>query len=206
MTLKQARQARDDARRLHQAGTDPAQRRQLDKLAREAQRGSGFEAVAREFHAAKADSLSPRYSARWLERMEKDLFPWIGSLPLADISAPLLLMTPRRVEARGAKETAHTLHQTAGRIFRYGIATGRCERRPCARFARRAQAHSCQTHGRSAGTRQGWRPDPLHRQLRRPAHHAIGVDAGGLAVGGAASFKLLTWRNPTSASEVRNAP
>lgn len=130
MTLKQARQARDDARRLHQTGTDPAQRRQLDKLEREAQRSSGFEAVAREFHAAKVDSLSPRYSARWLERMEKDLFPWIGSLPLSDISAPLLLKTLRRVEARGASETAHTLRQTAGQVFRYGIATGRCERNP----------------------------------------------------------------------------
>lgn len=130
MTLKQARQARDDARRLHQTGTDPAQRRQLDKLEREARRDASFEAVAREFHAAKVDSLSPRYSARWLERMEKDLFPWIGSLPLSDISAPLLLKTLRRVEARGASETAHTLRQTAGQVFRYGIATGRCERNP----------------------------------------------------------------------------
>jgi integrase len=130
VTLKQARQARDDARRLHQTGIDPAQRRQLDKLEREARREASFEAVAREFHSTKADSLSPRYSARWLERMEKDLFPWIGSLPLTDISAPLLLKTLRRVEARGASETAHTLRQTAGQVFRYGIATGRCERNP----------------------------------------------------------------------------
>jgi integrase len=62
--------------------------------------------------------------------MEKDLFPWIGSLPLQDITAPLLLHTLRRIETRGANETAHTLRQTAGQVFRYGIATGRCERNP----------------------------------------------------------------------------
>lgn len=60
--------------------------------------------------------------------MEKDLFPWIGSLPLQDITAPLLLHTLRRIENRGAHETAHTLRQTAGQVFRYGVATGRCER------------------------------------------------------------------------------
>ena len=62
--------------------------------------------------------------------LEKDLFPWIGSLPLKDITAPLLLQTLRRIESRGAKETAHTLRKTAGQVFRYGIATGRCERNP----------------------------------------------------------------------------
>ena len=57
--------------------------------------------------------------------MEKDLFPWIGSLPLPQISAPLLLQTLRRIEGRGANETAHTLRQTSGQVFRYGVATGR---------------------------------------------------------------------------------
>ena len=60
----------------------------------------------------------------------KDLFPWIGGLPLTRITAPLLLHTLRRIEGRGAHETAHTLRQTAGQVFRYGVATGRCERNP----------------------------------------------------------------------------
>jgi len=119
--LKEARRARDDARKLQQAGTDPAQRRQLDKLERKAQHGTTFDTVAREFHETKVASLSPRYAARWLERMEKDLFPWIGSLPLADITAPLLLRTLRRIEERGAHETAHTLRQTAGQVFRFAL-------------------------------------------------------------------------------------
>jgi integrase len=130
--LKEARAARDEARQLQQAGTDPAQRRQLDKLARRGSAGTTFEAVARELLATKGHGWSPRYAARWIERMEKDLFPWLGGLPLADVTAPLLLQTLRRVEARGARETAHTLRQTSGQVFRFGIATGRCERNPAA--------------------------------------------------------------------------
>ena len=130
VSLKDAREARDDARKLLRAGTDPAQQRQLDKLARQTVAGITFEAVARELHATRHSGWSPRYAARWIERMEKDLFPWIGSLPLAEITAPLLLHTLRRIEGRGANETAHTLRQTAGQVFRYGIATGCCERNP----------------------------------------------------------------------------
>lgn len=130
VTLKQARNARDDARRLQQQGIDPAQKRQLDRLENKRQTDVTFEAVARECHQTKASGWSKQYGERWLERMEKDLFPWIGALPLADITAPMLLQTLKRVESRGARETAHTLRQTAGQVFRYGIATGRCERNP----------------------------------------------------------------------------
>ncbi len=130
VTLKDARQSRDEARKLLRSGTDPAQRRQLDKLERHAQRGSTFEAVAREFHAVKITGLSPQYAARWLRGMEKDIFPWIGSLPLSQITAPLLLQTLRKVEARERNETAHKLRQNAGQVLRYGVATGRCDRNP----------------------------------------------------------------------------
>lgn len=128
--LKAARLTRDEARQLQQSGTDPAQQRQLDRLQRKTKAAVTFEAVARELHAIKAPTWSEQYGARWLERMEKDLFPRIGSLPLSDITAPLLLEVLRKVEARGAKETAHTLRQTAGQVFRYGVATGRCDRNP----------------------------------------------------------------------------
>ena len=130
VSLKDAREARDDARKLRRKGTDPVQQRLLDKLTRQAEAGYTFEGVARELHATKHTGWSPRYAARWIERMEKDLFPYIGKLPLQSITAPLLLHSLRRIENRGASETAHTLRQTAGQVFRYGIATGRCERNP----------------------------------------------------------------------------
>lgn len=130
VSLKQARADRDDARRVLGSGSDPAKRRQIERLEAKLHAINTFEEVARELHATKASGWSTQYAARWLERMEKDLFPWIGSVPLPEITAPMLLNTLRRIEKRGARETAHTLRQTAGQVFRYGIATGRCERNP----------------------------------------------------------------------------
>ncbi|MBA3624001.1 MAG: integrase arm-type DNA-binding domain-containing protein [Methylibium sp.] len=130
VTLKAAREAREDARKQHRGGTDPVQRRQLDKLERKASAAVTFEAVAREFHSLQVSKWSDRHAQRWLNAMEKDLFPWVGSLRLADITAPLLLQTLRKVEARGAIDAAHTLHQYAGQVFRFGMQTGRCERNP----------------------------------------------------------------------------
>lgn len=120
-TLKAAREARDAARRLHAQGIDPVQRRRVDKLANGIDQDATFEAVARECHKAKVGGWSEQYGARWIERMEKDLFPWIGTLGLPAVTAPVLLQTLRRIESRGAIETAHTLRQTAGQVFRYGI-------------------------------------------------------------------------------------
>ncbi len=129
-TLKAAREGRDAARKLQKSGVDPAQKRQADKLRNTEDSGNSFEAIAREFHKTKAGSWSGTYGQRWIERMEKDAFPWIGSLPVDQIDAPMLLQTLRRVEARGANETAHTLRQTAGQVFRYGIQTGKCRHNP----------------------------------------------------------------------------
>ena len=130
VSLKQARIDRDSARQILQTGADPAKRRQIERLEALTQAVNTFEAVARELHTTKASGWSAQYAARWLERMEKDLFPWLGPVPLPEITAPMLLNTLRRIEKRGARETAHTLRQTAGQVFRYGIATGRCERNP----------------------------------------------------------------------------
>jgi integrase len=129
-SLKSVRGERDKARQMQQAGTDPAQAKRVAKLLNQHQPDATFEVVAREFFAVKASSWSKQYGNRWIDRMEKDAFPWIGTLAMDKISAPLLLQTLRRVEARGAHETAHTLRQTAGQVFRYGIQTGRCLANP----------------------------------------------------------------------------
>ncbi|WP_398496232.1 tyrosine-type recombinase/integrase [Variovorax sp.] len=132
VSLKAARSARDDARKQQQAGTDPAQQRRLDKLKRKVSAESTFEIVAREFHSAKVSGWSQHYGKRWLERLEKDVFPWLGSLPIDQITAPLLLQTLRRVEGRGVRELAHTLLEGSSQVLRYGVATGRCERNAAA--------------------------------------------------------------------------
>ena len=130
VTLKAARAARDEARKTRTAGTNPVQQRKADKLASSASKATTFEAVAREFHGAKLESWSPNHAAQWLRCLDKDVFPWVGSLPLAEVSAPMLLDTLRKVEKRGAVRMAHDLREYAGQVFRFGIATGRCERDP----------------------------------------------------------------------------
>lgn len=130
VSLLKARQRRDKARELLADGIDPSTAKKDEKLADAMAAANTFELVAREFLHTKADSWSPTYSAKWLRGMVKDLFPYLGPLPLASIKTPALLDVLKRVEKRGAIETAHTLRQTAGQVFRYGIQTGRCERSP----------------------------------------------------------------------------
>lgn len=131
-SLLQARQARNAARVQHESGVDAAQQRRLDKLSRRVEETDTFEGVAREFHATKVSGWSEQYGKRWLERLEKDVFPWLGTLSLAKVTAPLLLQAFRRVESRGVRELAHSLREASGQVFRYGIATGRCDRNPAA--------------------------------------------------------------------------
>lgn len=134
VTLKAARAARDEARGTLKGGTDPVQRRKAEKAAAAAHSAVTFEGVARELHATKAGShgWGATHAAQWLRGLEKDVFPWLGSLPLPDVTAPVLLSALRRVEARGTIRTAHDLREYAGQVFRYGIATGRCDRNPAA--------------------------------------------------------------------------
>jgi integrase len=91
-----------------------------------------FEVIAREFHEARRSEWSEAHARRWLERLEKDIFPYLGKLTLPQVTAPVLLQSLRRVEARGVRETVHSLQQACGQVFRYGIATGRAERNPAA--------------------------------------------------------------------------
>lgn len=128
--LKAARLARDDARKTRQDGINPVQKRKADKIISAASSATTFEAVAREFHEGKASGWSETHAAKWMRAMEKDVFPRIGSLPLASITAPILLDVLTRVEARGAGETARKLSEAMGQVFRRGAVTGRCERNP----------------------------------------------------------------------------
>lgn len=90
-----------------------------------------FEHVARDWvttiHEAK---VSIGHAQRTRIRLEQDAFPWLGRRPIADIEAPKLLHALRRVEARGAFETAHRIKDACGQVFRYGIAIGACRRNP----------------------------------------------------------------------------
>ncbi|WP_296909057.1 integrase arm-type DNA-binding domain-containing protein [Polaromonas sp.] len=130
VSLAKARQRREKARELLADGIDPSTAKKEEKQADAIAAANTFELVAREFHKSMCDAWSASYAEKWLRGLEKDLFPYIGGLTLATITAPVLLDALRRVEKRGAIESAHTLRQTSGQVFRYGIQTGRCERSP----------------------------------------------------------------------------
>ena len=130
VSLKDARQRRDDARKLLANDIDPAENRKAVKAARVERAGNSFEVIAREWYAKNSPNWAENHGKRILQRFERDLFPWIGGRPIAEITAPELLAVLRRIEARGAVETAHRAHQNCGQVFRYAIATGRAVRDP----------------------------------------------------------------------------
>lgn len=134
VSLKAARAARDEARKTKASGANPVQARKAAKVTAAASSAITFEGVARELHSMKASSgaWSATHAHDWLRGFTKDVFPWLGSLPLAEVSAPALLDTLRRVEARGAIRFAHDLREWSGQVFRYGIATSRCKSNPAA--------------------------------------------------------------------------
>lgn len=140
--LKLARERRDEKRKGHAAGTNPSEQRKAEKAAQaikaEAARlaeaglpGPGtFEHTAREWHAYMTPGWAPGHAAKILALLANDLIPYIGARPLSEITAPELLKQAKRVEARGAAETAYRAIKVAGTVFRYGVQHGHCESDP----------------------------------------------------------------------------
>ena len=107
VSLKQARDRRDEARKQVAAGIDPGENRKAKKAAKVAKQANSFEVIAREWYAKHSPNWSANHGDRIIRRLKRDIFPWIGGLPVADITAPQLLEVIRRVERRGALGTAH---------------------------------------------------------------------------------------------------
>jgi hypothetical protein len=115
VSLKEARDRRDGARKLLADGVDPSENRKAEKSARANHAANSFEVVAREWLAKYSPRWAANHGGRVVQRFERDIFPWIGRRPIADITAPELLTAVRRIESRGALETAHRALGTAGR-------------------------------------------------------------------------------------------
>lgn len=128
--LKDARQRRDDVRKLLADGIDPGENRKAMKAVKQDRAANSFEVVAREWYAKHAPNWVEHHGDRIIRRLERDIFPWIGGRPIADVNAPELLAAVRRIESRGALETAHRALGNCGQVFRYAIATGRAMRDP----------------------------------------------------------------------------
>ena len=130
--LVDARAKLDDARKLLANDIDPAVHKKAVKHAKLERTANSFESVALEWVSKKSPSWTPAHANKILRRFERDAFPWIGGLPVRGVTAPQLLPVLRRVEGRGAIETAHRLLQDCGQVLRYAISTNRAERDPSA--------------------------------------------------------------------------
>ena len=130
VSLAEARDRRDVARKALASGADPSEQRKADKREAVGRAANSFEAVAREWYAKQANVWVPKHASDVLGRLEANLFPEIGEKPIAHVTAPILLAAIRKIEHRGAHDLVHRVMQVASQVFRYGVATGRCDRDP----------------------------------------------------------------------------
>lgn len=128
VSLKDARDRREASRKLLANGIDPSENRKAMKSARADLAANSFEMLAREWFAKFSATWAANHSDRIIRRFERDIFPWIGARPITEVTARELLSVMRRIESRGALETAHRALGNCGQVFRYATATGRADR------------------------------------------------------------------------------
>lgn len=128
VSLKDARERRDAARKLLADGVDPGDARKAEKRTARLNAENSFEAIAREWHTKFSPDLSESHAKRNLRRLEVHVFPWLGGRPIANIEPPEVLDVLHRIEKKGTLETAHRVRVVIGQVMRYAIATGRATR------------------------------------------------------------------------------
>jgi integrase len=128
VSLKEAREKLEDARKRLAAGHDPGELRKADEPAPVEKVADTFEAIAREWFALNSPKWAPGHGDKIIRRLELNIFPWLGKHPIGEIKASELLTALRRIEGRGAHETAHRALQNCGRVFRYAVVTDRADR------------------------------------------------------------------------------
>lgn len=129
--LREARDKREEARKQLAQGIDPSAQKKALKAAKAELNANGFEAVAREWFDKFKTTRTEGHTSKIIARLERDIFPWLGAQPIASITAPDVLAVLRRIEDRGAIETAHRAKGDISMVMRYGISTGRATRDPC---------------------------------------------------------------------------
>lgn len=129
--LKDARERRDLARKQLANEIDPGATRKATKAAKTERAANSFEVICREWLEHKRSTVEEAQYLKAKARLEKDVFPWMGCRPIAEITAPEILTVLRRIDDRGARYTAHKAKSEISQCYRFAIATGRAERDPC---------------------------------------------------------------------------
>ncbi len=125
ITLAEARVRRDEAKKLLANNIDPSQERKATQAAKFASESGRFEVVAREWFAKFQSQWAESHAKVNMQRLERDVFPWLGDRPIAEITAPEVLETLNRIVDRGSIETAYRVKGLISQVLRYGIATNR---------------------------------------------------------------------------------
>jgi len=129
-SLQEAREEKIKARKVLASGIDPVAERKSNKHNSEINSQNTFQLIALEWFESRKHIWKPRYAEEVLKRLEDDIFPHMGKVPIKGIEPPFLLEVIRKIEKRGAMELAKRQLQKCGEIFRYAIATGRAVRDP----------------------------------------------------------------------------
>ena len=130
ISLANAREKREEARKLLANDTDPSEVKKAQKASRLDRAANSFEVVARRWHGNGEAKWSESYSKKVIQMLERDLFPWIGGRAVADLEAPDFLAVARRLEARSLVDAAHRAMQFCGQIMRFAVAEGLVSRDP----------------------------------------------------------------------------
>lgn len=130
VSLKDARERREAARKLIANGIDPSEAKKSQKRQDKIAASNTFESVAREWVENRSNDWTPKHKALTLRTLEQDAFPSLGHRPIAEISSSELLAAVRVIEKRGALEIASRVLQRCSAVFRFGIATDRCKNNP----------------------------------------------------------------------------
>ncbi|HCI6646670.1 TPA: tyrosine-type recombinase/integrase [Klebsiella variicola subsp. variicola] len=141
VSLAQARALRDEAKKKLAEGIDPSFAKKEEKRVRDVRLNNTFQAVALEWHGTKVSRWSEGYASDIIEAFNKDIFPYIGQLPVNEIKPLVLLNVLRRMESRGATEKAKKVRQRCSEVFRYAIVTGRAEYNPAADLTSAMSGH-----------------------------------------------------------------
>lgn len=132
VSLSAARDARDAARKVLDQGRDPSVEKRVQRAAQRVQDGHTFEHVAREWHAARSRLWRGRHSEHVMRSLEQNVFPDLGSVPIRDITAPMVLAVLRKIEKREFNDLAHRVRQRMSAVFVHAVASGIATQDPAA--------------------------------------------------------------------------
>ena len=121
VSLANAREKRDQARKVIAAGSDPSELRKANKASKTENTTNSFEVITRIWLKTHAANLSKATSDKNLRLFERDIFPWIGAKPIAELKPKDILDAARRIEARGAVDTAKRAIQLCGQVFQQAV-------------------------------------------------------------------------------------